>query len=359
MMTQPEIGAVSSSKARYLSAEELSIFCEQIALILSSGVALHDGVEALSENYKGTTYEQPMQRVSQIVRDNGSMYEALKAGGVFPPYMVQMARIGEQTGKLDEVMRALSQYYLREQRIKRSVQNAVIYPACLIAMMAVVILVLVVKVLPIFSQVYQSLGSEVSGTASALMRFGMNVGMVVLVVAGVALVGALIVALLLRTGKRQAILSWLSRIFPPVRHLNKCLVAGRFASNMSMMLGSGYPLEESLPLIQDALEDQTGRAKVQQCIEAMHNGKAFPDAIAGAGMFDPLHNKMIQMGFATGQTDSVMAKLADLYQEQMDNDISRLVAMIEPSMVVVLSIIIGAILLSVMLPMVSIMSSIL
>ena len=159
--------------------------------------------------------------------------------------------------------------------------------------------------------------------------------------------------------KRQAVMDMLSKVFPPVKRLADCLVAGRFSYNMAMMLESGYPLEQALPLIADVMDDPKGREKITRCEELMAQGKSFAEAITSVGMFDPLHNKMIQIGFLTGQTDSVMSKLAEIYQEQMDTDISRLVSMIEPSMVVILSVIIGAILLAVMLPMVSIMSSIL
>lgn len=347
------------AKGRYLAADELSIFSEQIALILSSGVPLYDGVEALCENYHDTPLAPAFSALDSAVKRLGKLAQALEEAKIFPPYMIRMANIGEETGKLDEVMAQLSTYYAREARIKRSVRNAITYPLCLIAMMAVVILVLVIKVLPIFNQVYRSLGKAVSGTASALMDFGMQVGMFVLVLAGIATLLALVAAVLMRTGKRQAVLDAIGKVLPPVRRLAACLTAGRFAANLGMMLSSGYPLEEALSLIQDVMEDPKGREKVAVCRQRMGDGQHFPDAIASVDLFEPLHNKMVQIGFKTGQTDKVMAKLADIYQEQMDDDISSLIALIEPSMVVVLSVIIGAILLSVMLPMVSIMSSIL
>jgi len=271
---------------------------------------------------------------------------------------VQMVKIGEQAGKLDEVMASLSRYYAREQKIKHAIKNAVIYPVCLIVMMAVVILVLVVRVLPIFEQVYWSLGADVPAAASALMAFGVNAGMAVLIIAGAVILISLVVGLLLRTGKRFQILDGLGKFLRPLYRLNACLTAGRFASNMSMMLAGGFPLAESLPLIEDVMADPRGRAKIRTCATLMEQGTPFPDAIAAAGMFEPLHNKMIQIGHMTGQTEKVMADLADMYQEQMDNDIARLIVMIEPTMVVMLSVIIGAILLAVMLPMISIMSSI-
>jgi type IV pilus assembly protein PilC len=183
--------------------------------------------------------------------------------------------------------------------------------------------------------------------------------MAVLVLVGVLIFAALTIALLLRTGKSQAIQAWLDRALPPVRRLNDCLSAGRFAAILSMMLRSGYPLEEALPLIEDAMQNRRARSKIATCRARMAEGATPPVSIEASGLFDPLHNKMVHIAFLAGQADGAMEKLSDLYQERMDTSISRLVAMIEPTLVILLSVIIGAILLSVMLPMISIISSML
>ena len=121
-----------------LSADELSILCEQVALILRSGLPLHDGVEALCDNYRGTRYAQRFDRMHETVLATGSLYRGLVDAGIFPTYLREMANIGERTGELDTVMAGLSQYYHREAKIRRAVINAVAYPLILIAMMMVV-----------------------------------------------------------------------------------------------------------------------------------------------------------------------------------------------------------------------------
>jgi len=347
------------TKPRFLPAGEISMFCEQVALILGSGVALYDGIEALCDNYKETAFGPSFAAIDEAVKRTGSLHDALREAEVFPPYMMRMVYIGEQTGKLDEVMASLSVYYAREEATRQSIQSAVFYPICLILMMAVVIVVLVAKVLPIFTQVYRSLGSEISASASALMNLGMGLGMAVLIAVGVLIAGALVLALLMRTSKRRAVSAWLGKAFPPVRRLTMRIAAGRFAANLGMMLKSGYPLQEALPLIEGVMDESEARVRVRQCGEKMMEGDTFSNAVAGVHLFEELHNKMIQIGFMTGQTESVMEKLAGIYQDKNEQDIARLVAMIEPALVILLSVIIGAILLAVMLPMISIISSIL
>ena len=112
---------------KYMPAEELAVFCEQVSLILNSGVSLFDGMEALADNYKDTAAYASFERIQQGVIDTGSLYFALKNETMFPPYLIEMVQIGETTGKLDTVMGALSMYYTRAGRIRRSIQNAVLY----------------------------------------------------------------------------------------------------------------------------------------------------------------------------------------------------------------------------------------
>ena len=217
---------IEGKRPRYLPAGEISMFCEQVALILGSGVALHDGIEALCGNYKGTAFGPAFDAIHEAVKRTGSMHEALRETKAFPPYLVRMVYIGEQTGKLDEVMASLSVYYAREESTRRSIQSAVVYPLCLIVMMAIVIVVLISKVLPIFRQVYRSLGTDISSSSSALMNLGMGLGTAVLIAVGALIVVALVLALLMRTSRRRAVAAWLGKAFSPVRRMAERIAHG-------------------------------------------------------------------------------------------------------------------------------------
>lgn len=342
-----------AGKGKGLSYEELSILCEQIALILRSGLPLHDGIEAMCSDYKETRYAEGFEVLNQGVLESGSLYHALEKAGIFPDYMVEMAGIGEKTGELQRVMEQLSAYYDREAKIRRAIQNAVTYPLILIVMMAVLITVLIVQVLPIFDDVMRSMGIENAG--GSLMSVGIGVGKVVLWATGIFIVIALVLVVLLKSKAGTAIKNFFFRTVRPLRKLNAKLYASRFAANMSMMLNSGFPLDESLELIAGIINDPVVSQKVNDCRTLMEEGTSFPDAVERIGLFERLHCRMIKVGFQAGQTDRVMAKLADIYEEEMDEGISRVVAIIEPSLVALMSIIIGAILLSVMLPLLSVM----
>ncbi len=344
---------------RGLDSAELSSFCSQVALILSAGLPLYDGMETLAETTRGSEYADLYEDASKAVTETGSLYQALQRDDRWPTYLVEMTGIGEQTGQLEKVMNGLSDYYAREDRIRTSIIGAITYPLVLGVMLVLIIAIMLWKVLPVFQRVLNSMGAELSGSGSALMRLGSTIGWVVLALVGLVVLAVVVGAILLKTSARDKVLGFVRRLFPPVRTLSLKLASSRVASVLSMMLSSGFPTNEAFRLLPSVLSDSEAADKVQGIRKELDGGAAFADAISHSKLFDGLHDRMIRMGVAAGREDQVMAKIADLYEEQVEEGIARLVAIIEPTLIVMLAIVIGAVLLSVMLPMAGILSSML
>lgn len=344
---------------RSITSEELSSFCSQVALILSAGLPLYDGMETLAETTKGTEYADLYETASKKVNETGSLYEALKADDRWPSYLVEMTGIGEQTGQLENVMNGLAIYYGREERIRSSVVSAVTYPLVLGVMLVLIIMIMLWKVLPVFQRVLNSMGVEMTGTGSAMMKLGSTIGWVVLALVGIVVVVVVVCAILMKTSMRDKVLNFLRSIFPPIRRISMKLSSSRVASVLSMMLSSGFPTGEALRIMPSILSDKEAAEKVRGISKDLESGMSFADAIEKSQLFDGLHNRMIRMGVAAGREDQVMSTIAEIYEEQVESGISQLVAIIEPTLIALLSIVIGAILLSVMLPMAGILSSML
>ena len=340
-----------------LSAAELSNFCGQVALILEAGLPLYDGMETLAGADSGSAHADVYSAASKGVTETGSLYDAIKDDSRWPKYLVEMVGIGERSGQLDQVMRGLEAYYAREDRIRSSISSAVTYPLVLGVMLIVIVLILLWKVLPVFRRVLNSMGAGLSESGSLLMRLGVSVGWIILAL--VALVVVLVVTgvVLLRTKHRDKVMQVVQRVMPSLQRLNKKLSASRVASVLSMMLSSGFPTDEALEMTSNVLSDRNAAEKVLSIRKSLEDGSTFAEAVTKTNLFEDLHNRMITMGSATGQEDQVLGKLASLYEEQVEDGITRLVAIIEPTLVALLSVVIGAVLLSVMLPMAGILTS--
>lgn len=346
-----------AKKERGISRAEISNFCGQVALILEAGLPLYDGMETLADADSSSANADMFRSASKGVTETGSLYEALKNDDRWPSYLVEMVGIGEHSGQLEKVMRGLEKYYAREERMRRSIKSAITYPLALGCMLVLIVLIMLWKVLPIFRRMLTSMGVGVGESGSVLMQIGSAVGWIVLVVVGIILIGVVVVVLLMRTGQRDNVMNFLYKVFPPMRNLTRKLSASRVASVLSMMLGGGFTTDDALQMTSAVLDDKNAAEKVEQIRKEMDSGKTYADAIANTGLFEELEVRMIRMGSATGHDDSVLSKVGDMYEEQVETDITRLVSIIEPTLVALLSIVIGAVLLSVMLPMAGILSS--
>ena len=340
-----------------LTAAELSSFCGQVALILEAGLPLYDGMETLAEGDEAGVEAEFYRAVSRGVNETGSLGEALRSDERCPGYLAEMVAIGERAGQLEKVMRGLEKYYAREERIRSSITGAVTYPLVLGGMLVAIVLILLWRVLPVFRRVLESMGVSANESGRRMMQLGSVVGWTVLLTVAAAIAAGLVTAALLRTSRREQVLERLRGAFPAAARLNTRLNASRAAGVLSMTLSGGFRTDEAVEMAAHVLTDRTMRQKMEQVRTGIAEGRPFTDLVAEARLFDRLHDRMIRMGGATGHEDQVLSRLADLYEEQAEEDIARLISIVEPTLIALLSIVIGAVLLSVMLPMAGILTS--
>lgn len=343
-------------RKKQMTPAELSNFCSQISLMLKAGMPLETGMEVMAGKKEGKGNSLSYAKLHESLLRSGSLYEAMKAEGNFPEYMVEMTGIGEKTGHLEDVMRGMTTYYEREARMKESLRNAITYPLVLGGMLIVIVLILLWKVLPVFRRVLRSMGVEAN---NSLMQLGATIGWVVLAVVGTVLVCVLVCLLLLKTPLRDKLLRVLRKCIPAMGNLSMRISGSRVASVLSMMLSSGFLMEDALDAVPRVLDDTEAVEKVKKVSEKINQGEMFSDAVAASGLFDELHTKLLQTGVMTGSEDLVMEKISATYDEETEAGIARIVAVIEPTVVALLSVVIGAVLLSVMLPMASILTGLL
>lgn len=341
-----------------LSNMELSSFCGQVALILRSGISAAEGLTIMLEDAVSPEEKQILEKLLSDMQESGSLYESMRSAGIYPSYMLHMIRIGEETGTLDNVMRALQIHYEREDSIAGSIRSAITYPMIMTGMMAVVIVVLLVKILPIFNQVFIQLGTEMTGFSRMLMQAGTAINRYSIVFIFLLLLITGFIFYSTRTSSGRRLVRSMGYRFKAIRTIYEEIAACRFASGMALTLSSGLNPERSLELVVSLNDDPAFQKKINACMKKMEEGDDLSNALFHSGMFSGVQARLVSIGSRTGSMDEVMQQIADLYQEDIDSRINNALAVLEPSLVVVLSLIVGVILLSVMLPLMGIMSSI-
>ncbi|NLD20550.1 MAG: type II secretion system F family protein [Clostridiales bacterium] len=339
------------------SNAETAAFCGQMALILESGISSLEGITIMLEESEKKDEVEILQGILDNMKETNSLSEALISTGAFQAYMLNMVSIGEETGKLDNVMNALSVHYEREDFLNKSIKNTIAYPLVMAGMMVVVIIVLLVKVMPIFNQVFLQLGTEMAGLSKALMNLGhvINNYAIGLIILLVLLIACCILAF--KTPKGKKIARNAGYKIRVARHIFENTAACRFAGGMALTLSSGLSSERGLELISALNEDPHFDKKIESCRKQVAGGEDLSKALSSSGIFTGMYSRMASIGQKTGAMDSTMEKIADLYQGEIDDRTNNFLSVLEPTLVIALSVIVGIILLSVMLPLMGIMSS--
>ena len=339
-----------------LTMSEKYMFCNQMAMILESGFSLNQGVTMVYEEMDDKNIKGVLQEVAKYLDEQVSFSEAIDLTKAFDDYMVNLVKVGETSGNLDDVMQSLSEYYARIDDITNKLKQALTYPIILIIMMVVVVGIIVFKVLPIFKDVLNGLGSDLSSYANSFMEFGQIFSLICFAVL-LVLVIVLIAGYLYQRVTHVNVLSNVVQKSFLTRKLSRALNKAQITYALSLFISSGYDLQEAMKFVPKLVDDKQLRANLEKCNEDLINGDSFVEVIKKYQIYQGMQLNMIQVGFKTGQVDIIMKQLSNSFQEEVSRAIDQFLNIIEPTIVTLLSLVVGIVLMSVMLPLISIMSS--
>ena len=339
-----------------LTMSEKYMFCNQMAMILESGFSLNQGVTMVYEEMDDKNIKGVLQEVAKYLDEQVSFSEAIDLTKAFDDYMVNLVKVGETSGNLDDVMQSLSEYYARIDDITNKLKQALTYPIILIIMMVVVVGIIVFKVLPIFKDVLNGLGSDLSSYANSFMEFGQIFSLICFAVL-LVLVIVIIAGYLYQRITHVNVLSNVVQKSFLTRKLSRALNKAQITYALSLFISSGYDLQEAMKFVPKLVDDKQLRANLEKCNEDLINGDSFVEVIKKYQIYQGMQLNMIQVGFKTGQVDIIMKQLSNSFQEEVIRAIYQFLNIIEPTIVTLLSLVVGIVLMSVMLPLISIMSS--
>lgn len=337
-------------KEKRLGNLELAAFCDQIASIVASGIPTYEGISILMEDAADEDTKLILNSIYQPLSTGCPFHEVLAQSGVFPPYAVHMIEVGEMSGKLEEVLTALKDYYKREENIRSGVRSAVTYPLIIIGVMIAVIFVMILKVIPVFQQIYSELGMGLSGFALIMMKLSshLNQYLAVIIVLLALLFAAIFFLFRSDTGRH---------LFQKKR-LSMMIAAERFANCMALTLSSGLDTDQGLDLALKLVDNPYMEKRIRHCKKDCEFGKSFSAALHDADIFDKIYASRITIAAKTGTMDQMLHTVCNEYEDAIDAQISHFLSILEPALNIILSVIIGLILIAFLFPLVGIMTSI-
>ena len=346
-------------KKRTLGSEYVSSFCLEMALLLHAGISTEDGLYLLSEDETNKKNKRMLEEMAQMLGEGRALSEALREAGHFPKYVGDMVETGERSGRLEQSFQALSSYYDRQMQLTNQIRNALLYPVILMLLMLVIIVVLLVKVLPIFNQVYEQLGGTMSGTAQLLLEVGNALGSampVLCIVLGAVILLAIVIGC--SSVLRGGIIHLYKKVFGDMG-ITRRLGESRFASAMAMGMMSGLNTEEAFRTAM-LFQDTVPRAKrrYEKCLQMLEAGDPMAECFRENSILETSYCRILDLGAKSGTSDTAMEEIARRMEDNVQTLIEAKVGRIEPTIVIITSILVGIVLIAVMLPLINIMSSI-
>ena len=347
---------MSGKKLDYLG---VSAFCESMAMMVQSGIQTDEAVTLLQSDRtnSGGVLEEGLAVMKEQVDQGCGLAAAMKKSGIFPDYALQMVEAGENSGRLEDILFRLSRYYADQKTISEKLRNAVTYPAAMLVLIIAVLAVMLVMVLPAFTDVYDNLTGSLAASSYSYVRLAYGFCWFALVLMLVLATGLVAGLLLWNSGKRKKVEAILrkNRLCASIL---ESMGMFRFTSALGTFLASGEMQDEammsSLPMVKHpGLEE-----KLRRCLKRMEEGHSIAQSAYDEELFEPVYGRMLLAGERSGNMERVLGRLTDLLEEKCKNLVDRLVGIVDPLLSGVLMVTVGLSLLSVMLPLIGMMNSV-
>jgi type IV pilus assembly protein PilC len=338
-----------------VDSKELAIFTRQFSVMIDAGLPLVQCLEILAGQQENITFQKILNGVRASVEGGATLSASMKQyEKVFDPLYYNMVEAGETGGILDTILQRLSSYIEKNVKLKRAVQSAMIYPAAVLGIAGGVIILLLWKVVPIFTQLFNGLGVDLPLPTRIVIMLSNFVGSIYGLIIAAFFAGS-VFALKSWYGTpqgRMAIDTVILKI-PLIGPLMRKIAVARFTRTLGTLISSGVPILEGL----DITARTSGNAVVERAItqtrKAVEAGRSLVDPLKDTGVFPGMVTQMIGVGEQTGAMDAMLQKIADFYEDEVDAAVKDLLTAMEPIMIVVLGVVVGGIVISMYLPLFS------
>ncbi len=342
-----------------INAKDIAVFCRQFAVIINSGITLLEAVAILRDQSPKKRQKKVLEEVYTELQKGRVFSEAIKPYvDMFPEFLQNMIRVGEASGALDTILNRLAEYYENDHKVRRKVKSAMTYPVILGVLTIGVVIMLMVAVLPMFSNILEGMGGELPAVTKVLMALSSFMAKNILIIIALIILIVVFGSYLLRTENGRLWYDGIKLKLPVVSKVVLKTIAARFARSMSILLKSGIPIINAMEIMCDLIGNREVERQFSRVKDEIEEGKGIAGPLRRLDIFPPLLVHMITVGESTGELDEMLGRTAGFFDEEVEEAVEKTVALVEPVMIIFMAGIIGTIIISIMLPMVSLMNTV-
>jgi type IV pilus assembly protein PilC len=331
--------------------QDIIIFCRQFSTMIDAGLPIIQCLDILQAQQDNKTFKKMLKHIKSSVESGQTLAESLKKyPDQFDELFVNMVAAGEAGGILDVILRRLSTYMEKAAKLKAQVKGAMTYPIVTLVIALIVVAVILVFVIPVFEEMFADFGHALPIPTQIVIAMSEFVQGNILYIIGGMVLFLFAFRRFLKTEKGRAFFDDKMLKLPVVGILIRKVAVAKFTRTMGTMLASGVAILEALDIVAKTAGNKTIENALYRVRTSIAEGQTIADPLSRTGVFPPMVCQMIAVGESTGAVDSMMEKIADFYEEEVDQAVDNLTSMIEPFMLVFLGITIGGLVISMYLP---------
>jgi type IV pilus assembly protein PilC len=330
---------------------DVMIFTRQFATMIDAGLPIVQGLDILSQQTENKTFRNTIRTIKQDVESGLTLADALrKHPKIFDDLYVNMVEAGEIGGVLNTILNRVALFIEKAHKLKKKVKGAMIYPCTIVGVAVVVVAILLIYVIPVFADLYSSMGQALPAPTQITINISEWLQAYFLYVIGV--IGAVVAALRMyyKTDQGRMNIDRILLRLPIFGNLLRKVAVARFSQNMSLLLGSGVPILDGLLITARTAGNRVVERAILDARLSISKGKTLAEPLTESKIFPPMVCQMVAVGENTGALDSLLKKVADFYEEEVDEAVANLTALMEPMIMVILGVVLGGLVISMYLP---------
>lgn len=342
-----------------VTARDFSVFCRQFVSIISGGVSIINALEMMTESTENKTLKAALAGVHEDVSKGESMTAAIrKRSKVFPSMLCNMIEAGEATGSLETAFDRMAIQFEKEEKLKQSVKKAMMYPIILVVLMTAILMLMLMWVIPTFMGMFEEVGAEMPAFTMAIINMSnfmrTNWWLVLLIIAGVVIAFKWYAS----TPNGKSVLGMIRLklpVFGPLQTKTECARLGR---TLCTLLGAGVPLVEAVEITARTMVNVHYRRAMETTKEQIMRGRALSQPLKECGLFPPMVVHMVGIGEETGNIEPMLENVANYFEDDVQVATDQMMTLMEPAIIIVMAGAVGAMIIAILQPMMSLYSAI-
>lgn len=342
---------IKLKKEKSIKSKELRVMCSQMSILLESGAGIDNILEAILEQQK-KKYKENFSLAVRNIKKGYSIENSFRSSDLFSEFFYNMIKCGENSGRLSNVLKDMSNYYERDYRVKSKLKSIMIYPAILLIMMIVALIFIMYAVIPNFALVFESnnikppLFSYLVITTMMFFKEYINILIPVIII----IISLLYIAIKSNENNIEKF-DRIKSTFPILKNYYLMSVTAAFSRNMYLMLKSGIPLVEAIKISSDITGNIYIQKKLEISIRYINKGNGISKSIDLAGIFPKIFISMLKNGEESGNIEKSFQYINNFFENELDIMTDRIVRLIEPAMTIIMGFVIGALIIAIVMPM--------